>query len=99
MLDMYMWLCPMSLQYILHPKHSDLNVFLDPGDSDSPMNYYTTEEVLPGTSGKVKELMRKVFQGNQGTVETGLKTRCGAVAGGPCYVGRRGGSWAHDKVS
>jgi hypothetical protein len=46
MLDMYMWLCPISLQYMIDPKHSHLDVFLDDNDSDPGMNYYTTEEVL-----------------------------------------------------
>ena len=63
MLDMYMWLCPISFQYMQHPKQSHLHVFLDPADCDQGMQYYTPEEVLAGTETQVKEMMRKVLEG------------------------------------
>ena len=48
-----------------HPKKSHLHVFLDPADCAQGMQYYTPEEVLVGTETKVKEMMRKVFEGEQ----------------------------------
>ena len=44
MLDMYMWLCPISLEYMLHPKHSHLH-------RETGMTYYTQVKSIPGKHG------------------------------------------------
>jgi hypothetical protein len=62
MLDMYMYLCPISYNFMQNPKQSHLHVFLDQEDKFPVMEYYTPEEVYPGTQLQVKSLMRKVLQ-------------------------------------
>ncbi len=63
MLDMYMWLCPISYHFMLHPKQSHVTVFLDEADRLPGMEYYTADAVFAGTEAKVKQLMRQVLAG------------------------------------
>jgi len=62
MLDMYMYLCPISYNFMQNPKQSHLHVFLDQEDKLPGMEYHTPEEVYAGTQLQVKSLMRKVLQ-------------------------------------
>jgi hypothetical protein len=69
MLDMYMWLCPISYQFMIHPKQSHVPVFLDEADRLPGMEYYTVEAVFAGTEAKVKQLMRQVLEGENERVQ------------------------------
>jgi hypothetical protein len=59
MLDMYMFLCPISYNFIQNPKQSHLHVFLDPLDKLPDMDYYTPcpDEVHAVTQVHIKNLM------------------------------------------
>jgi hypothetical protein len=62
MLDMYMYLCPISYNFMQNPKQSHLHVFLDQEDKLPDMEYYTPEEVYAVTQLQIKRLMHKVLQ-------------------------------------
>ncbi len=49
MLDMYMFLCPISYNFMQNPKQSYLYVFLDGQDKFPDMEYYTPDKVYVGT--------------------------------------------------
>ncbi len=49
MLDMYMFLCPISYNFMQNPKQSYLSVFLDGQDKFPDMEYYTPDKVYVGT--------------------------------------------------
>ena len=62
MLDMYMYLCPISFNFMQNPKQSHLDVFLVEGDELPGMRYYTPAEVYAGTQSEIKSLMRQILR-------------------------------------
>jgi hypothetical protein len=61
MLDMYMFLCPISYNFMQNPNQSYLSVFLDGQDKFPDMEYYTPDEVYVVTQLQIKSLMCKVL--------------------------------------
>ena len=56
-----------------------MHVFLDPADCEQGMQYYTPEEVMTGTETQVKEMMRKVLEGQQTTLVSHLFMQYGSM--------------------
>jgi hypothetical protein len=67
MLDMYMYLCPISFNFMQNPRQSHVDVFLDEGDKLPGMHYYTPTEVHAGTQTEIKSLMRKILRERKNT--------------------------------